>query len=85
MEARVGIAAEVRTGTIEFIGLTIQQNQQKRPDLYSDDMYRVAMRQMMGVFAELDRKSIVYKLRAARQRSRRGFNHRSHEVIASRW
>jgi DNA invertase Pin-like site-specific DNA recombinase len=40
------------------------------PDLYSDDMYRVAMRQMMGVFAELDRKSIVYKLRAARQRKR---------------
>jgi len=25
---------------------------------------------MMGVFAELDRKSIVYKLRAARQRKR---------------
>jgi DNA invertase Pin-like site-specific DNA recombinase len=40
------------------------------PDLNSDDMYRVAMRQMMGVFAELDRKSIVYKLRAARQRKR---------------
>jgi len=40
------------------------------PDLYSDDMYRVAMRQLMGVFAELDRKSIVYKLRAARQRKR---------------
>ncbi len=40
------------------------------PDLYSDDMYRVAMRQMMGVFAELDRKSIVYKLRAARQRKK---------------
>jgi DNA invertase Pin-like site-specific DNA recombinase len=33
-------------------------------------MYRVAMRQMMGIFAELDRKSIVYKLRAARQRAR---------------
>lgn len=40
------------------------------PDLCSEDMYRVAMRQMMGVFAELDRKSIVYKLRAARQRKR---------------
>jgi DNA invertase Pin-like site-specific DNA recombinase len=40
------------------------------PDLCSDDMYRVAMRQMMGVFAELDRKSIVYKLRAARQRKK---------------
>jgi DNA invertase Pin-like site-specific DNA recombinase len=40
------------------------------PDLCSEDMYRVAMRQMMGVFAELDRKSIVFKLRAARQRKR---------------
>ena len=40
------------------------------PDLCSDDMYRVAMRQMMGVFAELDRKSIVFKLRAARQRKK---------------
>ena len=33
-------------------------------------MYRVAMRQIMGVFAELDRKSIVFKLRAARQRTK---------------
>jgi len=40
------------------------------PDLCGEDMYRAAMRQMMGVFAELDRKSIVYKLRAARQRKR---------------
>ena len=40
------------------------------PDLNSNDMYRVAMRQIMGVFAELDRKSIVFKLRAARQRKR---------------
>jgi DNA invertase Pin-like site-specific DNA recombinase len=45
------------------------------PDLNSDDMYRVAMRQMMGVFAELDRKSIVYKLRAARQRKRAQMGH----------
>jgi DNA invertase Pin-like site-specific DNA recombinase len=40
------------------------------PDLNSNDMYRVAMRQIMGVFAELDRKSIVFKLRAARQRKK---------------
>jgi site-specific DNA recombinase len=40
------------------------------PDLCSDDPYRSAMRQMLGVFAELDRKTIVLKLRAARQRVR---------------
>jgi site-specific DNA recombinase len=40
------------------------------PTLCGDDMYRVAMRQMMGVFAELDRKSIVLKLRVARQRKK---------------
>jgi site-specific DNA recombinase len=40
------------------------------PELCSGDMYRKAMRQMMGVFAELDRESIVFKLRAARQRTR---------------
>jgi DNA invertase Pin-like site-specific DNA recombinase len=38
------------------------------PDLCSNDPYRSAMRQMLGVFAELDRKTIVLKLRAARQR-----------------
>jgi site-specific DNA recombinase len=40
------------------------------PDLGSTDIYRVAMRQMLGVFAELDRKSIVLKLKAARDRKR---------------
>jgi DNA invertase Pin-like site-specific DNA recombinase len=40
------------------------------PDLCSSDPYRAAMRQMLGVFAELDRKTIVLKLRAARQRMR---------------
>lgn len=40
------------------------------PDLCSSDPYRSAMRQMLGVFAELDRKTIVLKLRAARQRMR---------------
>ncbi len=38
------------------------------PDLCGNDPYRVAMRQMLGVFAELDRKSIVIKLKAARER-----------------
>jgi len=40
------------------------------PDLCSDDPGRVAMRQMLGVFAEYDRKTIVLKLRAARRRKR---------------
>ena len=40
------------------------------PDLCSADPYRSAMRQMLGVFAELDRKTIVIKLRAARQRKK---------------
>lgn len=40
------------------------------PDLCSADPYRSAMRQMLGVFAELDRKTIVLKLRAARQRTK---------------
>lgn len=40
------------------------------PDLCSNDPYRSAMRQMLGVFAELDRKTIVLKLRAARQRAK---------------
>jgi DNA invertase Pin-like site-specific DNA recombinase len=31
---------------------------------------RVAMRQMLGIFAELDRKSIKYKLRAGRDKKR---------------
>jgi DNA invertase Pin-like site-specific DNA recombinase len=46
------------------------------PDLIPEDdddvesAMRVAMRQMLGIFAELDRKSIKYKLRAARTRAR---------------
>jgi DNA invertase Pin-like site-specific DNA recombinase len=38
------------------------------PDLCSKDPNRIAMRQMLGVFAQLDRANIVTKLRAARQR-----------------
>jgi site-specific DNA recombinase len=40
------------------------------PDLCSTDPYRSAMRQMLGVFAELDRRTIVIKLRAARNRKK---------------
>ncbi|MFZ3332763.1 MAG: recombinase family protein [Candidatus Acidiferrales bacterium] len=40
------------------------------PDLCSADPYRAAMRQMLGVFAELDRQTIVLKTRAARERIR---------------
>jgi len=40
------------------------------PDLCADDAGRVAIRQMMGVFAQYERSSIVAKLRGARQRMR---------------
>jgi DNA invertase Pin-like site-specific DNA recombinase len=40
------------------------------PDLCSEDPYRTAMRQMLGVFAQLDRQTIVLRLRAARKRKR---------------
>jgi DNA invertase Pin-like site-specific DNA recombinase len=36
-----------------------------------DSAMRTAMRQMLGIFAELDRKSTVHKLRAARERARK--------------
>jgi site-specific DNA recombinase len=63
------------------------------PDLCSADPYRSAMRQMLGVFAELDRKTIVLKLRAARQRKKQqtgrcegrkpfGFRDGEQEIIA---
>jgi site-specific DNA recombinase len=60
------------------------------PDLCSTDPYRSAMRQMLGVFAELDRKTIVLKLRAARERvkaktgrceGRKPFGHYEDEVV----
>jgi len=40
------------------------------PDLFDDDPMRTAMRQMMGVFAELDARMIVRKLRGAKERAR---------------
>jgi DNA invertase Pin-like site-specific DNA recombinase len=38
------------------------------PDMGSEEPARCAMRQMLGVFAELDRKMLVRKLSAAKQR-----------------
>lgn len=40
------------------------------PDICSEDPTRVLLRQMMGAFAEYERKTIVLKLRGARQRQR---------------
>lgn len=40
------------------------------PDLGSDDPPRVAMRQMMGVFAQYERSMLVIKLKVARDRKR---------------
>ena len=61
----------IQEGTIRLLkGKGFDLISVSEPDLNSTDMYRVAMRQIMGVFAELDRKSIVFKLRAARQRKR---------------
>ena len=40
------------------------------PDLFDDDPMRTAMRQMMGIFAELDAKMIALKLKAARTRAK---------------
>ena len=40
------------------------------PDLLSDEPMRALMRQMLGAFAEYERKMIVAKLRGARQRKK---------------
>jgi DNA invertase Pin-like site-specific DNA recombinase len=40
------------------------------PDLCSDDPSRVLLRQFMGAIAEYDKKMVVLKLKAARQRMR---------------
>jgi DNA invertase Pin-like site-specific DNA recombinase len=61
----------VQEGTIKlFKEKDLELISVKQPDLCSDDPNRVAMRQMMGVFAQLDRANIVLKLRAARERKR---------------
>lgn len=61
----------VQEGTIRlFKEKNLELVSVTEPDLYSDDPSRVAMRQMLGVFAQLDRANIVLKLRAARQRKK---------------
>lgn len=45
------------------------------PDICSEDPTRVLLRQMMGAFAEYERKTIVLKLRGARQRQRAKSGH----------
>lgn len=49
-------------------GLTLISTSE--PDLASDDPSRVAMRQMMGVFSQYERATLVFKMRAARLRIR---------------
>jgi len=57
------IIADMRRNGFEIISAT-------EPDLCSDDPTRVLLRQMMGAFAEYERKMIVQKLRGARQRAK---------------
>jgi DNA invertase Pin-like site-specific DNA recombinase len=77
----------VRTVLIEKLD-RIAREVYVQEGLYSEEPSRVAMRQMMGVFAQLDRANIVLKLRAARQRKkaatgrcegRKPFGHREGE------
>ena len=55
--------AYIKTNGFEIISAT-------EPDLFDDDPMRTAMRQMMGIFAELDAKMIAIKLKAARTRAK---------------
>jgi DNA invertase Pin-like site-specific DNA recombinase len=55
--------AYIKTNGFEIISAT-------EPDLFDDDPMRTAMRQMMGIFAELDAKMIALKLKAARTRAK---------------
>lgn len=57
------IIADMRRNQFELISVA-------EPDMCSDDPTRVLLRQMMGAFAEYERKMIVQKLRGARQRVR---------------
>jgi site-specific DNA recombinase len=68
---RIARSVAVQENTInEFQRKGFELVSVSEPDLCSDDPSRVAMRQMMGVFAQLDRANIVLKLRAARQRKK---------------
>lgn len=57
-----GIAYLKRSG-FEIISAT-------EPDMFDDDPMRTAMRQMMGVFSELEAKMIALKLKGARARAK---------------
>ncbi|SRR6266852_1214650 len=68
---RIARSVAVQENTInEFQRKGFELVSVSEPDLCSDDPSRVAMRQMLGVFAQLDRANIVLKLRAARQRKK---------------
>jgi site-specific DNA recombinase len=68
---RIARSVAIQENTInEFQRKGFELVSVSEPDLCSDDPSRVAMRQMLGVFAQLDRANIVLKLRAARQRKK---------------
>lgn len=58
------IVADLKRAGFELISVS-------EPDLCSSDPTRVLMRQMMGAFSQYEKTTIVYKLRAARQRKRK--------------
>ena len=68
---RIARSVAVQENTInEFQRKGFELVSVSEPDLCSNDPSRVAMRQMLGVFAQLDRANIVLKLRAARNRKK---------------
>jgi DNA invertase Pin-like site-specific DNA recombinase len=59
------------SGIALLIGLGVRVLTANGDDLTdSDDEFRVAMRQIMGVFSQLERTRLVKKLKAARDRNR---------------
>jgi DNA invertase Pin-like site-specific DNA recombinase len=60
-------------GIALLVGLGVRVLTANGDDLTdSDDEFRVAMRQIMGVFSQLERTRLVKKLKAARDRKRKG-------------
>jgi DNA invertase Pin-like site-specific DNA recombinase len=58
------ILADLKRAGFELISVS-------EPDLCSSDPTRILMRQMMGAFSQYEKSTIVFKLRAARQRKRK--------------
>jgi DNA invertase Pin-like site-specific DNA recombinase len=59
------------TGIATLIGLGVRVLAANGDDLTdTDDEFRIAMRQMLGVFAQLEKTRLVKKLRGARERKR---------------